>query len=203
MTPRARRTILTACVLGVVALVLDVAINYAEAPSPPPCCPQCGCREGLVPVCHTYWTTKKETKYHYCCQCEPICVPDQPPCCTKLLSDKNCADGSCSDDVGNCEHGKCNCLIVAQHKLVKFPYTVETPVCKCKIDWVCPHCGCNCTAENELSPPADTSTPISSPTALPASATLTQQATYGINTAFEEVPGMAANSTEAAPVSLK
>ena len=27
------------------------------------CCPQCGCHEGLVPVCHQYWEKKKVTEY--------------------------------------------------------------------------------------------------------------------------------------------
>ena len=163
MSRRIVPSIFVAVTLAMVALLFVVTFRcYAETPSAPPCCPQCGCHDGLIPVCHPYWTTKKETKYHYCCQCEPICIPDQCPCCSKSgCENGNCADTNCCNDIGGCDGGKCNCLIIAQHKLVKFAYTVETPVCKCKIDWVCPHCGCNCgiAAEDEKPCPANSSLP--------------------------------------------
>ncbi len=111
------------------------------------CCPKCGCHEGLVPVCHTYCTTKKETKYRYCCKCEEKCIPEHcppcPKCCEGGCGDKcGCADQGCNDC--GCEEGKCHCRIIEQHKLVKYAYTVEHPVRKCTVEWVCPRCGCSC-----------------------------------------------------------
>jgi hypothetical protein len=192
MKPHARRMILMACVLGATALVLAVAISDADAPSPPPCCPQCGCHEGLIPVCHTYWTTKKETKYRYCCQCEPICIPEGSTCCRKLCGTTgDGADGSCCNDVGGAS-GHCNCSIFAQHKLVKFPYTVETPVCKCKIDWICPQCGCNCTCIADSDPVSnpDSSDPLSRDANLTTSSGLPEKSPSIIESAFEQVPGL-------------
>ena len=168
MKPRLVSLALAVPVFAAVALLLasELACNAEPSSTPPPCCPQCGCHDGLIPVCHPYWTTKKETKYHYCCKCEPICIPDQWPCCSKSGCDSgNGNDSNCCNDVGDCDGGKCNCLIIAQHRLVKFPYTVETPVCKCKIEWVCPRCGCNCSdpAEND-----STRTNVSASAPLPA-----------------------------------
>jgi hypothetical protein len=123
------------------------------------CCPKCGCHECMIPICHSFCTTKKVTKYHYCCKCEEICIPDHcPPCpkCGDGCCDKaGCAEG-CGNDCG-CESGKCKCLIVEAHKLVKIPYTVEVPVRKCTVEWVCPKCGCNCGC-NGTSEPAPTPT---------------------------------------------
>ncbi|HEV3415794.1 MAG TPA: hypothetical protein VG056_03255 [Pirellulales bacterium] len=123
------------------------------------CCPKCGCHEGLVPVCHTYCTTKKVTKYHYCCKCEEICIPQgHCPCCPKC-GEGCCEKGGCTDNCGcdncGCENGKCNCLVKEVHKLVKIPYTIEEPVRKCTVEWVCPKCGCNCgCSEKSDSAPA-------------------------------------------------
>ena len=50
-------------------------------------CPRCGCR--LVPVCHTYCTTKKVTEYKYVCACEAICIPGVTPVCKKCRSCEN------------------------------------------------------------------------------------------------------------------
>ncbi|HEV2972748.1 MAG TPA: hypothetical protein VGY55_22460 [Pirellulales bacterium] len=117
------------------------------------CCPKCGCHEGMIPVCHPYCTTKKVVKYHYCCKCEELCIPGRFPCCPKC-AEGCCENGGCTAGCGctengargacGCEEGKCNCLIREVHKLVKIPYTVEVPVRKCTIEWVCPKCGCNC-----------------------------------------------------------
>ena len=101
------------------------------------CCAKCGCHEGLVPVCHTYCTTKKETKYRYYCKCETICVPEG------CHSGTACAQHGCSDTCDGNDCG-CKCFIKDTYKLVKVPYTVETPVKKCTVEWVCPHCGCSC-----------------------------------------------------------
>ncbi len=107
----------------------------------PRCCSKCGCHEGMVPVCHTYWTTKKVTKYCYHCICEDKCIPgcckcDHPPC-------DSCG---CNDNCGckeNCGCDKCHCMIVEVHKLVKVAHVEEEPVRKCYVEWVCPQCGCH------------------------------------------------------------
>jgi hypothetical protein len=119
------------------------------------CCPKCGCHEGLVPVCHSYCTTKKVVKYHYCCKCEEMCIPGHSPCCPK------CGEGCCENGGGNggcdtcgCDQGKCNCLVRDVHHLVKIPYTEEVPVRKCTVEWVCPKCGCNCGCSEGQAAPA-------------------------------------------------
>ncbi|HEV3415796.1 MAG TPA: hypothetical protein VG056_03265 [Pirellulales bacterium] len=128
------------------------------------CCPKCGCHEGMIPICHPYCTTKKVVKYHYCCKCEELCIPGRFPCCPKC-GDGCCEKGGCTAGCGctengacdtcGCEQGKCNCLIREVHKLVKIPYTVEVPVRKCTVEWVCPKCGCNCgCSEKSDSAPA-------------------------------------------------
>jgi hypothetical protein len=111
------------------------------------CCPKCGCHECMIPVCHTYCEMKKTTKYHYCCQCEAICMPSGHRKCCDCGCDKcggDCNGGCGSNEGCGCEENKCNCHIYTAHKLVKTPYTVETPVKKCKVEWICPRCGCNC-----------------------------------------------------------
>lgn len=157
MKPRFYTLVLAISAIVIVVLlpVSELACKAESSSDPVPCCPNCGCHDGLIPVCRLHWTTKKETKYHYSCQCKPICIPDQSPCCSK----SGCEDGtngSCASDVGDRESGKCNCLIIAQCKLAKVPYTVETPVCKCEIEWVCPKCGgnCSCTEMNESTQPS-------------------------------------------------
>lgn len=110
------------------------------------CCPKCGCHEGLVPVCHPYCATKKIVKYKYCCKCDELCIPGRSPCCS-TCGDGSCEKGcaaNCGCNSGGCEQGHCNCLYRNVHTLVKIPYTVEVPVRKCTIEWVCPHCGCPC-----------------------------------------------------------
>jgi len=123
------------------------------------CCPQCGCHEGMVPVCHIVCTTAKVKKYKYTCKCDTVCFP---PCeweCTlgkghhcgcgcgsSCTSGCGCAAG-CGCDGSNgcgCESECCNCKVRDIHKLVKCEYTVDVPVRKCVVEWVCPNCGCNC-----------------------------------------------------------
>lgn len=140
--------------LGLAIARLLIAGDVVPSCTAATCCPRCGCHEGLVPVCHTYCTTKTETKYHYLCKCDTICIPDHCPSCPK------CGDGCCED---SCENGKCNCLIKTVHKLAKVPYTVETPVRKCTIEWVCPNCGCSCgTSDKSAQSPALPMTPLAS-----------------------------------------
>jgi hypothetical protein len=132
------------------------------------CCPQCGCREGLVPVCHQYWTVKKETTYCYKCICEEICVPGpRGGCNTGFLGQfgckKDCGATSCDSAAGGngcptdcgCDCS-CHCMHREVHHLVKCPVTKETCVRKCKIEWVCPHCGCGCGCSGEMDVPAGT-----------------------------------------------
>jgi hypothetical protein len=131
------------------------------------CCPKCGCHEGMVPVCHTYCEKKKETKYHYCCKCEEICQPSGHCKCCDCGCDKcegGCnGGGNCNDGCG-CEENNCHCHIYKSTKLVKFPYTVETPVKKCKVEWVCPQCGCSCgTTEAPNAAPAPSGAPVPPP----------------------------------------
>ncbi len=137
------------------------------------CCPQCGCHEGLVPVCHPYCEMKKVTKYKYCCTCEDKCISqghcetlfhhhcdcDQPCGCTS-----GCESGNCDCGCDGCGH----CKVYEVRKLVKIPYVVEVPVHKCWVEWVCPHCGCGCDASSAPSgapsaapmPPAPPSPPV-------------------------------------------
>jgi len=155
------------------------------------CCPQCGCHEGLVPVCHTYWTTKKVTKYCYKCVCEEICLPGPGGCNDGLLGHcsckcgcgsncaSNCAAGccakeaccSCSEGCGckegcGCNEGCCHCKYREVHHLIKCPYTEEVCVRKCKVEWVCPHCHCDCgcSCESEVPSTAPAGAPATAPT---------------------------------------
>ncbi len=119
------------------------------------CCPRCGCHEGLCPVCHPYCGTKTVTKYKYCCLCEDKCITCG--CCTPVegfFMHKCCDEGQCGCTSGcnsGCENGNCGCGEGCNHcrvreinKLVKIPYKVEVPTQKCWVEWVCPHCNCNC-----------------------------------------------------------
>jgi len=129
------------------------------------CCPKCGCHEGLVPVCHNYCEKKKETKYHYCCKCEEICMPSgHGKCCECDKCDGGCNGGcGCNEGCGG-EENNCHCHIYKSTHLVKFPYTVETPVKKCKVEWVCPQCGCSCGAtEVPSAAPAPSGAPVPPP----------------------------------------
>ena len=110
------------------------------------CCPHCGCHEGLVPICHPYCEMKKVTKYKYCCVCEDKCVPS---CCFKLGVDSGCGCECCCDSCGHC-------MVREVKKLVKIPYTEEVPVKKCRVEWVCPQCHCECAYTGEQSMPAAT-----------------------------------------------
>ncbi|HEV2972746.1 MAG TPA: hypothetical protein VGY55_22450 [Pirellulales bacterium] len=157
------------------------------------CCPKCGCHEGLVPVCHSYCTTKKVTKYHYCCKCEELCIPGRFPCCPKC-GDGCCEKGGCTDNCGcdncGCESGKCNCLIKEVHKLVKIPYTVEVPVRKCTVEWVCPKCGCDCGCTektNSVPAPAAPMPPAPPAPEKSASARPIKSALAGYYSASDEV----------------
>ncbi len=135
------------------SLAAETAADCTTAPTcaAGTCCPQCGCHEGLVPVCHPYCTTKKTVKYKYCCKCDTICIPGHCPKC-----DWGCGDGGCAAGSGDggCESGKCQCesLEVTHH--MKIPYVVVTPVRKCYVTWVCPKCGCDCHCPGEAAAPA-------------------------------------------------
>jgi hypothetical protein len=135
--------------------------NCAAAPACPcgTCCPQCGCHEGLVPVCHSYCTTKKTTKYKYCCKCDTICVPNGCACNGGCgCKEGGCASGcGCNEGCGEGHH--CNCSIYEVHKLTKIPYVEEECVHKCTVEWVCPKCGCNCPCANGAAAPAAPAAP--------------------------------------------
>jgi hypothetical protein len=110
------------------------------------CCPRCGCHEGLVPVCHPYCDVRVVTKYKYCCVCEDTCIPGKDFCGLGLHCGCDCNKGGCKDcgcESGGCEH----CRVRQVHKLVKIPYTVEEPVKKCWVEWVCPRCNCGCNGD--------------------------------------------------------
>jgi hypothetical protein len=150
------KSFLTASLLAGAALELiyltninDCAQSAEPASAPPSRCAKCGCHDGLVPVCHTYCTTKIETKYRYYCKCETICVPDGNCSLTKCGSgpceNSNGANHSCSNTECNCSECQCHCLVKDVYKLVKVPYTAETPVRKCTVEWICPECGCTCS----------------------------------------------------------
>jgi hypothetical protein len=171
MKLRVMYSILAISALGIIGLSVigEYPCNAAPSCSATSCCPKCGCHEALIPVCHSYCTTKKETKYRYCCKCDVICIPDQSCCWTKcgvgLGEDGNRAKQGCCKNNCGCADGNCNCLIKEAYKLVKIPYTVEVPVQKCAIEWVCPKCGCNCgwTEQSNAAP----ATPVSPPPPAP------------------------------------
>src|SRR5690348_1304164 len=88
------------------------------------CCPKCGCHEGMVPVCHNYCEKKKETKYHYCCKCDEICLPSGHGKCCEGGCDQ-CGGGcngacnsGCNEGCGG-EENNCHCHIYKSTKLVK------------------------------------------------------------------------------------
>ena len=148
-------TLLAMCITAMAWLsIAEVLCRAESSTSPPNCCPKCGCHECLIPVCHLTCTTKKETKYRYCCKCETICIPDHCPCGSGCDDCKNCgcADQSCTKTSGDWQYSKCSCLIKTVYKLVKIPYTVEIPVRKCTIEWTCPKCGCTERAEPPVPP---------------------------------------------------
>ena len=136
------------------------------------CCPHCGCK--LVPVCHTYCTTKKVTEYKYTCVCEEKCIPGPVrPCngCDKCAAGGECG-GGCDAGNGGCQDCcGCRCRVVEVRKLVKIPCCKEEPVRKCTVEWVCPHCGggCACGATPSPAPTAAPAAPSPAPqTPLPA-----------------------------------
>jgi hypothetical protein len=46
------------------------------------------------------------------------------------------------------------------HHLVKCPYTEEVCVRKCRIDWVCPNCHCDCGCDQGMAPAAPSAAPM-------------------------------------------
>ncbi len=133
------------------------------------CCPHCGCQ--LVPVCHVYCTTKKETTYKYTCNCETICIPGVTPLCKGRSCEGSGQCAGASDTGSNgCQDG-CGgqCCLHEVRKLVKHPVTKEVPVRTCTVEWSCPQCGghghCAEGAAPSASPaPAASPAPSASPT---------------------------------------
>ena len=125
-----------------------------------PCgCCKCGCHEGMIPVCHTVWTTKKVTKYCYKCVCKEICLPGRCGACNSGFLGHCCPkDCGCQDSCGckeNCGCDKCGgCRFREVHSLVKCPYTEEQCVRECRIEWVCPRCGCHTCSDGTEAPAA-------------------------------------------------
>ena len=152
---------------------------HGESTTPPACCPKCGCRECLVPVCHITCTTKQEKKYRYCCKCETICIPDHCSCTS---------DGCCKD---NCDCKKCDCLIKDVYKLVKIPYTVDVPVRKCTIEWTCPKCGCNCGCTEKSDATSPTAVPMTSSRGQATMTTPTLPAIFRLNVAEDAASAQA------------
>jgi len=160
------------------------------------CCPQCGCHEGLVPVCHQYWEKKKVTEYCYKCVCKEICLPGHCGAVNDGLFGNHCKEGcgcqeSCAGKEGcgcnegcGCESGCCDCKWREVHTLVKCPVTKEICVRKCKIDWVCPHCHCDCGCQQEVAPSA-------APSAAPLPPAPPAPPAAGKTTATDLVPAQA------------
>jgi hypothetical protein len=137
------------------------------------CCPHCGCC--LVPVCHSFCTTKKTTEHEYSCTCNTICIPGVTPLCRKC----DCCDGSghCAGGCNTCGSGcgACNdpcedccgcCRVRNVHKLVVHPVTKEECVKKCTVEWTCPKCGCCGATPTSVVPGSVAPTPA--PARLPA-----------------------------------
>jgi hypothetical protein len=154
--------------IAAIALACWTTTELARSAEPPDFtpshCSNCGCHDGLIPVCHSYCTTKKETKYRYHCKCETICIPDSACCLLRRgagVANVNCNQPCCSDTSCSDGSGNCRCLVKEVYRLVKVPYTVETPVRKCAVDWICPRCGCKCgtTETCDLTAPASAEKP--------------------------------------------
>ena len=72
--------------------------------------------------------------------------PGRFPCCSTCgdgCCDKGCA-ASAVAIMADANKAIATACTADVHTLVKIPYTVEVPVRKCTIEWVCPHCGCPC-----------------------------------------------------------
>jgi len=160
------------------------------------CCPQCGCHEGLVPVCHQYWEKKKVTEYCYKCVCKEICLPGRCGAVNDgLFGDHcDCKEGcGCQENCGckencGCNNGECcNCKFREVHTLVKCPVTKEVCVRKCRIDWVCPHCGCGCGCDASVAPGG-------APTAAPLPPAPPAPPTAGKTTATDLAPAATASA---------
>ena len=140
--------LMTAALVALPSRAAEMA-NTCETNSASCCnstCPQCGC--GLVPVCHTYCTTKKVTEYKYACVCEDLCVPGPVPVCEK-----------CENCEGACECGG-KCTLHQVRKLAKIPVTKEVPVRKCTVEWVCPTCNCQSGSSENAAPAAQPAAPM-------------------------------------------
>ena len=132
------------------------------------CCPQCGCHEGLVPVCHHCMDGQERN--HLLLQMRLRRDLHSRPArrlqhrlfgptglqrnCGATSCDSAAGGNGCPTDCG-CDCS-CHCMHREVHHLVKCPVTKETCVRKCKIEWVCPHCGCGCGCSGELDVPAGT-----------------------------------------------
>ncbi len=121
-------------------------------------CARCGCRQKCQRyVCHVVCGTKKVTKICWDVKCEPHC-PLLPGCGAFLPKKKgacgSCAPAPCTPDCGQCDQpecGSCGCShrsevpprcghVRTRKRLMKKVITVEVPVYRCEVKYLCNEC---------------------------------------------------------------
>lgn len=131
-----------------------VAVLVAAIPSPAragdggsECCAACGRHVACAQkTCQIVCDVKKEKKSYWCVECEEIC--------TLLPGRREC--GECSPPP-RCGSSKC------VKKLVKKEYSVEVPVYKCVVLYLCPDCAAGQSAPSASPVPAAPAPPDNAP----------------------------------------
>jgi hypothetical protein len=141
------RVFLTLALLGM-ATARATAKDDCGSPN---CCAKCGCHVACVEkVCQIVCDVKKEAKHCWCVECKDIC-PLLPTvfgrdCCQENTGDGKTGGSSCEDGCKDCGHAANppHCGHPRQVKtLVRKDYTVEVPVYKGVVKYLCPACNSN------------------------------------------------------------
>lgn len=141
-------------------------------------CARCGCKEKCRRyVCHIVCDTKKVTKTCWDVQCEPFCP--LLPGCGAFLPQRCCPGGPCASNGGtpDCGGQQCGSCTSCQRsevpprcgnartrkRLVKKEITVEVPVYRCEVKYLCDACSVEESAEAAPSQHAERAEPAPLP----------------------------------------
>ncbi len=150
---------LFAVTLGAVACLLLAQAAAAQNCGAPDCCAQCGDSSCQPKVCRVVCDVKKIKKYRWHVECEEFCVP-LPGC--RLGGCKPACESGCGVPDGCVEGCGAACLpnrlvppkcgpVRYRKKLVKKEYTIEVPIYRCVVRYLCAGC-CEPAAAAEEQP---------------------------------------------------
>jgi hypothetical protein len=156
-----------------IGLLMAGSATAADRCGTPDSCGHCGRRSVCNKVCRVVCEMKKVTKVVWTVECDEFCAP-LPGCghgCGSCGDACGCGEESCDSCAKDaCAELRSRPLVApkcgkvrCRKTLVKKEITCEVPAYKCVVEFRCPGCEADCSAEEATPAAAPQQAPVSTP----------------------------------------